>query len=1328
MNIDLNECISKWTEENSANFPRFYLDRKSFVIVPRADFWKNDEIPDEISGFTASFFKNPPLAINYQTELERPKSITYSAVNNNLFVFGPALENNYSTKSLDEIMSESAPLGSVFPAASVHSFKDTRIQIKNNEQKYFDYSISFDSFEMRKQSVEPLFVFAFLYDTKEKKQVSDMFRMNCNNDARYANKEESQTGYFNIQNTENIVIVTSLARYLQKNGGEQFDEYYLDQSKTPPEKLIELSSKCIHERLYSTIGYAISKFPAGDETTVYVKQFIKTTTCSTSFLENALKSGEKSEEEVIFPISVKLKLLPVAPRSDFSMPFKHYKNDLCVKLGNSYFNLPTGVKGRNIFAVVSLVNKGKVIEEKTSMCQYHVEDPQFYDNFRFKLPGNLDESAKLEIRFYHAIVKGDVKGSRSECGAATIPLIKDGIFLDNGVHQLGISYPRESEPISQVPPKEDNRIFIETELSSIIYTNAKLCNTLFQGKYSEIVLPTTSEMLPLLYVIVDDVLERVKEGKSGAFKMLLKIVKLFTTTIETSPLLYYVRMLALRDRKQMSTMILKSWLKYMEHTFNPKRSDILCSWFLFELLTKSFALDPTKVDHLEEVMNNLCNYLPMYQEENRSHGLKLNKNMALFERDLFDIIDKNVATKIIQSHLSVLNTARAYDRTLFKDWMVQFFTPKHFVRFLIPINGTTLLNSLIIPKMKTISPDSLVFEPIFRHIFSILLKFEPNEQLFLIKAMLPFLSIIGSIRDIPRLKLVYTLTVGDFIAYNEELESFDQNIAQFANLILRCSIPGEIDAFGMNNSSSQNTEEEDSSDNPAQATRLRRGNSIFGRAPDLTWDALAFCSQAICIKWMTKFSNLELFNSIITHFLDTTIAVPLQPYYFEFTEKFFREHPDIAFSSKSNLKHLVRRILENPSSKSVDLLLTVYELEKQVNGNNNIMNSLIARAMNKCKDHESKEKYLNGTVFQEKYVQLKNALDDLSQATTGIKKAVIYDKIASLLKASPDSRVDNLLLLSDVLLSMQCWHEATLCIIHCLAIISENITLRTDRATIMKELAEFSPSVVDEKFSFEQTICGYCTSKLFSGFGFIEMIRRLFKTCESVPPLKSKLAKVFIPILQKESLYADISKLLDNLSSEKIAEDANTIKAKRSEYFLKKLNDGKSTIIHLSCLHTLEEACKEIDRIFAFDGADQSTSENVSIVSMMKPNEFFKDEQKDPFSIQRTVFTTDHCLPSILPFSDVSDTKVVDLTKEDSIEAILSYKAEELLTLIDTNDDREIQTQLLEIFSHKNEYLKKDPHFDEIVIKAVSHHGEWSLDHPEDAEIHDDFEAAILDL
>ena len=146
-------------------------------------------------------------------------------------------------------------------------------------------------------------------------------------------------------------------------------------------------------------------------------------------------------------------------------------------------------------------------------------------------------------------------------------------------------------------------------------------------------------------------------------------------------------------------------------------------------------------------------------------------------------------------------------------------------------------------------------------------------------------------------------------------------------------------------------EEEDSSDNIG-GMRLRREGSIFGRPPDLAWDALAFCSQAICIKWMTKFSNIELFNSIIVHFLDTVIAVPLQSYYFDLAQKFIREHPDIAFSAESNLKHLVRRIVDNPSTKSIELLTTIYAQEKETKGNSNIMESLIARAMNKCKNIE----------------------------------------------------------------------------------------------------------------------------------------------------------------------------------------------------------------------------------------------------------------------------------------------------------------------------------------------------------------------------------------
>ncbi|EAY20068.1 hypothetical protein TVAG_365760 [Trichomonas vaginalis G3] len=1300
--VDLNVEIQEMVKNNAEYFRRLHLERKALAIAKVPSYWENEKIPPNIIGPAANFFNNPPLIINYVINNSRPKSIARSNPNTQLFVFDKNLSDELYSRPLDEILAQSAPLVSILSLADVHAFKDIRLTYSLPTFQYVPFTISFESLMCKFKIIEPLYFTLFLFDDTTFEQISETYIYPCNNDTCFLDTIPVPSPVFNIpvDKTSSVKIIVCLTRLLHKDGGEDFDNYYLNPSGVSTDKLHEICLNINHKNIFSIFGFSEISLPqviAGN--TLELTKFIKTSTVSVSFLENYFRYPLENEQT--FPISVKLKITKVPYQQKGMYPYEYYTNHVNISLHNSFFTFPPGMRGRNLYCIVQVVHNGSVFSEYKSFCQYHVENPQFFDSFKLQLPPDLNNDSELVFKFFHAVVKGEVKDRSQDSGTASIKLFNNGLFLGDGRHTVGISY--DGTPVK---PTETNCFTFSTVLNSIVYTNSKTCQSIFSGNYNEIVLPGLNEILPIVYVITDNLLENIKEGKKGAFKMFLKLLKLFPKERSTNFMLYYVRNLALRGMTDFSSMFIKTWIKYTEHSFSTKRSDLHYSWILFELLVKSLAIDKPHTKLLLELLYKLTSYFPQFRDAQQNVGLDLNKSFSIFERDIFEFVDKNIVITIVSHHLKSLDVSQPYDASLFKNFFQNFFTPRTFTLFCLPLkNGDTLLNQVILPHLRALDPSKPIIEEVFKHIFSMLLTFEPEEQLLLTTGMVPLLEIVGNMTNMTRHKIIYSLTVCIFIVYNVEIKEFNDKVANFAELILRCSIVNTETAV------SEDNDEEDS----MRQWRSRKG-SIFSIPADFEWDALSFCSQAICIKWCSQFSNLKIFNSILVPFSDVILALSLQSHYFRLLDEFAQNHFDLIFSPESNLKHVVRCIISTPTKKGINYLCSLYQLEQNKLGNNHIMNALTARALYLCPPFNGVVDLFTGTPFEEIVRNFNKSINVLSttmkDATARIEAR---ETIANLIAHSPDARVKALLSLSDEFEAFDLDYEATMAVIQAMGLVA--YYTKDVFKNAIDVLEKITPSIrMEESNYIKENIRGIANSEYFCAFGFIKLANLALHLSTKVQRLHLKLSNALIPLYIENGLYKELSQILTNSIKDNSIETP-IYQLNISDFFYIK-SDNFDLIVHLTNPYPSEAALAIIREIFKIHILEIY----IRALKQENPTTFYFY-----LSFKEKVYLkTAHPMPSYKISTPVKSIEKVTLSDSESQILNLKMKSAQIDDLVKQKDFLKLQKLLQEVlYPDPRKSLKVVDEFDKSIHNAVIAHGIWGADNPESIEKQFMYEAIL---
>jgi len=342
--------------------------------------------------------------------------------------------------------------------------------------------------------------------------------------------------------------------------------------------------------------------------------------------------------------------------------------------------------------------------------------PLFQEEFKFRLPETLTEKHHILFTFYHVSIKPPKNNKEDKLlhflGHAILPVWTKGIVTNNqGTHSMLSVF---TNPVEKGYLTTKNFQFMENgqsvfrfriELVSTLHSQhpdlAALAQiyTVKEGENdAELTKVLTALMslppehtIPFMPVTFHELL-RIMGSRSNqpglfAFKALVLILirlqgKLETNRPTESKLLVYLQYVY-RNPPNLDSPVYKSLTTYflmfmMEKKMNHHQEVsyeefFSVSWFLFELIIRSMVLSLHESGKLENsknygsrfengyyrVLKKLVNYTGSFiknlviKEENLS-ALHLNRNIALFVKDLFSLCDRGVCIDLVQNYCQEL--------------------------------------------------------------------------------------------------------------------------------------------------------------------------------------------------------------------------------------------------------------------------------------------------------------------------------------------------------------------------------------------------------------------------------------------------------------------------------------------------------------------------------------------------------------------------------------------------------------------------------------------------------------------------------------------------
>ncbi|OHT04851.1 Dedicator of cytokinesis family protein [Tritrichomonas foetus] len=1298
-NESINESLDSWIDKHADIFNRHDISSCKITISKGSCLWKfpeNENFPENFTHPGINFYNYPPLILTRNYSYLNPQTRSKNKPNFSLFTFDESKIPNDSPSS-SELLESSPPLVSMFSKLDVVPALDQRVDVGMIKQSSLSYyNIKFLRLSSQVRIIEPIVINLFLYDIDTKKKISCIWRIfpdgkdfdrkiqNFFTDTLINAPTEINIPYTTVHNK--IILVVFLDRLLLKNGGASLNKYY-EKANTPNLHIsLQDINQCNQPLTATTFAWSYrvmnEVLPQSDKKNIIFSNFEASQFVNEDFLASRFQNSSSSNKEKVLPFEVVLEIGHEVPEHEklchlFDFPiFPHttYVNELIIQPISAKFKFPRGVHGRNILAEIQIVGDRRplpIFENNkkmfTTKCQYHVDNPKFNEDIIIKLPVDLPPDSQIQVFFLHASVKPKSKAPREPCGFASFPLFrrkgKERCFIKDGLHKAGISYSNDTRVHAT-----DNNVFVfNTILNSSIYSCDKEINSIFNNNLENINAPESDIIvIPHLYGILDTILANINnvnddqntdeiesQNNKCMFDSLMKVLSVFQRDRnhnDSQFLLFYLKFCALRreGEENIHKNLLKMWMEYINNTeFNQKRPDFFNCWFLLELLIKSFSLcDKSCVDYklLTNLVAKMATYLPNFRESGQNIGASLNKYLALFYKDLFEIVqDHKMIIEMAKNHLLSMkynDTKCLFDRECFRDFLLCFLSPKIFMYMIAPINeNSSLFAEVILPLIESGISFYEHTNDEFKLIFNLLLQFEPQEHKIIASRLFPIIIMIGNIQDVltkypAKTFVLYPLIIMHFILYHMEFSDFNDEIASITpflidqsqklsifdlekitkitskinatesinkavtaslrdssldtSILLTSNFPNSIlntentsnygtnnnqisnkihnnaniDAFNKNRHLSPNNSSYDfqEGETPAGAAskRTRKFASLrmYNRADLMktqtssstdikkTFDALAFCTQSLLIKFSLSFMNINSLNNIIAKLCSVTISPLLFKYFTDSLEQFVEKRPDIFFGDPlSDLKHIIRKLVAKLDEKKLMFLEKCIELEKNIYNNDAFRtNALIVRAFAKAPPSKSIVEICANSSFHNFVSQLYDlntqlSSDQLRKENSDVYSDVIFRK-AELVSLSPDSRVESLIKLTNYHIETSYFSEAVISKLTAAALVAEYLGRLNRIPACYKNVIPsanlfFSacPSAVSEACSdkvarFFPNIRGYCTSKYFSEYGFIYLIMTSMDTCKraSLYELSTKIHILLQPIAEHRLLWQVLKK------------------------------------------------------------------------------------------------------------------------------------------------------------------------------------------------------------
>lgn len=1210
----INEALDSWAQENNELFKRYELGVSRISLSEGPQIWTPYPDGASLHHPGIDFFNTKPLILSRNFSYSKASSISKEKPNRRMFSFDETNLTSDCPRDLTKMIEQSPPLVSEFLDLEVQPIQDGRADvgmIKPGDVTYV--TLEFKALASQEVIIEPIVLTCFLWDPQRKKRISEMWRFLAWDEEQLKKDKHSfalvnpewtrapkKVAFPTSVNHQDAFVIISLDRLVLKGGGSSMMKYYEKSSNSAKSAAKSALSDCNQPMTSMTFAWMAMPvkeiMPKGDPAHVKFDKLLAGHTVSDRFLEETLLNPSKGHEKVV-PFQVVMTVCneqPGLPRLrhyfNFRLcPHMSFVNEMIISLVDVKFRFPRGVRGRNIFAQIQCVSDGKPLSVfngeivHTTRCQYHIEDPEFHEEIIIQLPNDLKPDARLIIQFFHASVKPKTKNARENCGTAILPLFADGRILPDGLHKVGISYAQIGQ-IDAVPPTDSNRLKVETFVRSSTFSSDKQVQAIFSRNLGSTEPPNKDCLIPHLFGVLDVLVESISKGEKEGFLSLMAVLKDFSfdrNTFESQYLVFYVKFCAFRtgNGKDFHGNLVRLWREYIDETeFDIKRSDLVCAWFLLELLEKSVVIDQERPDYaaITALCSSLSRMLPSFRSSGQNIGASINESIALFCKDLFEFVQHSFVAEMARQHvpqLDLLAKGAWFDRQCFRQFMRNFLSPKVFLYFIAPVPGkVSLFADIFIPQIRKGFPEEKHTNDVFECIFNLLCQFGPEEHVVIAPLLRKLSSAIGrEAKTIHHYRnrsfSVYPLVVAHYLMYYGRTPQVSELLSkEYSGIIVLSRRLTEKEKEAMKETPKTAAETlteafntphrgvEQASGQRQTRRHVRSLGSVnrMNRATlmddpkeidfDRVFDALTFGIQSLVIEMLSTTKTLYTFNNMMAIMCNIDTPPLLQPEFRRCILTFLEEQKEVVFTdSKSNLKHVIRKLIERCTIEDMKLIESIVNIEKSVCSSTNRSTALIVRSLSKVQLTEQMVEALKTSSFAsiaERLFEINKHLanKELRTGNPDVYSDLLFQK-AELLSRSPDARAESLLELTAYHEEMKYLSEAVISQLTVAALVAEYLDRLgrvprfyepdrpIDRFTVAcpSAVSEMCPEFLQKDMP---VIRGFCTSKYFTEYGLIFLLMRVNDMCRraNLFELATKINNLISPIAEHRHLWHIMNK------------------------------------------------------------------------------------------------------------------------------------------------------------------------------------------------------------
>lgn len=1084
-----------------------------------------------------------------------------------------------------------------------------------------------------------------------------------------------------------IIFVASLDRLLVKDGGQSLEKYIAKASSSTKKNAQEDIKKCNQKDTSQTFAWCYSGFaeliPPSESGLKHLNTFIPCSTLDNDFLTKELANITKSKDKV-YPFTLSLnvyahdcgsKKLQHFYSFAHASPYLTFQNKLFLNLKEARFKKPR-IRIRNVVIHIKILADGKPLnlfsgsDTYVSRVHYHEERPNFHDEALIVLPLQLPPKVMIEFTIYHASVKPGAAAPLEPCGKAEFPLFENDAMIADGDHEATINYGTDIPADQSESHKQGNHILFSTELFSSCFSSNSIINRIMRGEIVKEA-PPIEALNTSIFAVLDTILMAIENDKEDAFDSLMEILSNYKKERDdpsNQNLIFYVAYCAFRwQSKDFYKHLAAQWLKYIENDpKNNKRTDISAAWFLFDLIIKSLAITTNKHE-LGDIIT-LCGHLTDGMEYLRlqrlAAGKSLNKYMAMFIKDIIEISSRSIGFQILAKHIGFLKFKELFDKECFRDLLPIILTPKIFLFSLVKINDNeTFFDKYFVDQIAKVLDSEKFANLTFHTLFDLLSQFDNKQHQFIFKKLFNLLNVICSKVDVfnqyeYKYNYVYIFAVAQYILSYILQDGTIQHKPEWCNIISFMltnakHFTGE-DKTKMLNDYAKRDEEDLTNNMLSHITQFKNSGSIskqtgsrrfaslkMAKTTDnikrpheqqqiLTiFDALTFGIQTIALNFLDKYNSIGIVNNILVIFFDIELSPYLQCDYLNFINRFImkdtKKENFLLKDPRSNLKHIIMRIIKHPTSDNIKILTKIKECEQSSLGNCMRTNILLSRAFGKIPPTDKHIELMTGTPFEDFVKKLHKINTDLTpelkSKNPDTYADLLYQK-AELLKDSPDIQIEILLQLHEHQLQHQYKSEAVMAQLCAAAIVAEYMYhfkkipeefFRTRHpvrkfAVACPVAAKFE--IPDSEINNLPNIRGYCSSKYFTEFGLIYLIQTAMETCKAVAlfELSTRIHSLLSPIAQYRSLWRVLQNhYMTGQISWQIASNMSTANDRNlGAYYKVEYPDHGVFIYRETNLTNLWAVCNKLQKASAYYAAGKE------VVCVTEGQELNKEKFNDP--------------------------------------------------------------------------------------------------------------------